>query len=617
MAAEQAALQEETELRRPDYLKRAKRPLTELEDDVDMDDQENTIPALGVTDSPVKGRRLTLFQETSEESFEQSLLAGGYPSYGLTPAYGEPSTPQASVKTGLSRRAVEWIHQATPGHPPPPSTTGPKDDNGFAPTEHELRKRRWLDAFKDHNVSDPPKKLHAVEVEGCGRVLIDQPPEDLSTQQVETPSKRRNARRKRGGAHDSPTRKKAQLPEAVDETDVGRPNWLDRVFPWSMRVHEREELAQREEEQKLVWIERYLERESDEDEEEDQSLNLPLEDADPPVKRGRGKMVPLPDNPDEPREPASVRRSKYYPSDPADARAALLSKRSVRALAFRRRQEEDEVVCICRGKDDGRELVQCDDCKEWFHLKCIGISDISELGKEEDPWYCTDCLGLPPVRSSSPTFVPTDDRPASRNRRDPLFFQVGSQESPMGVPWNISRVPKTPVRGGANTQQLSSRSSWDDSSSSQAGPRTPSTSHRPPRAYYTPKVYVPLDEPFDPLSTPSRGMQFSGPFTTPKPAAFLSARASATQTPSRPAKKHTAPWALDTPREETSSYRPVYDDSPVRRSQPRPEKYISARRVQESPLATRSTSIPFLERPYSPLSAKPGIDRTHSRSALA
>lgn len=41
----------------------------------------------GITESPTKGRRITLFQETSEESFEQSLLAGGYARYGDLPAY--------------------------------------------------------------------------------------------------------------------------------------------------------------------------------------------------------------------------------------------------------------------------------------------------------------------------------------------------------------------------------------------------------------------------------------------------------------------------------------------------------------------------------------------------
>ncbi|KAI0274027.1 hypothetical protein BGY98DRAFT_997298, partial [Russula aff. rugulosa BPL654] len=57
------------------------------------------------------------------------------------------------------------------------------------------------------------------------------------------------------------------------------------------------------------------------------------------------------------------------PSVPADARAALLSKRSIRAVDAQRRlhvksfadSDGEDILCICCGKDDGRGLVQCDD----------------------------------------------------------------------------------------------------------------------------------------------------------------------------------------------------------------------------------------------------------------
>ena len=104
MAAEQAVRNEETEARRPDYLKRTKRPsMDNVIPDIPSNDQENTHPALGVIDSPIKGRRLALFQETSEESFEQSLLAGGYPSYGGLATWAEPKTPvqNAPVVIGM------------------------------------------------------------------------------------------------------------------------------------------------------------------------------------------------------------------------------------------------------------------------------------------------------------------------------------------------------------------------------------------------------------------------------------------------------------------------------------------------------------------------------------
>lgn len=79
-------LAQEAEARRPEYLKRMKRTVQELDlaTATDGAPQGPTIqPAanIGITDSPVKGRRLTLFQETSDESFEESLMAGGYGRY--------------------------------------------------------------------------------------------------------------------------------------------------------------------------------------------------------------------------------------------------------------------------------------------------------------------------------------------------------------------------------------------------------------------------------------------------------------------------------------------------------------------------------------------------------
>ena len=81
MFENQLAQMKEAENRRPDYLKREKR--VDVRADVDtINQRENDRnSAIGITDSPNKGRRLTLFQETSEESFEESLMAGGYGRY--------------------------------------------------------------------------------------------------------------------------------------------------------------------------------------------------------------------------------------------------------------------------------------------------------------------------------------------------------------------------------------------------------------------------------------------------------------------------------------------------------------------------------------------------------
>lgn len=90
---------QEAEKRRPDYLKRAQRSLDEPDsvylDDMTFDD--DSWPAVGVTDSPQKGRRLKLFQETSEESFEESLMAGGYGRYVRSSSYCITSLLKARI----------------------------------------------------------------------------------------------------------------------------------------------------------------------------------------------------------------------------------------------------------------------------------------------------------------------------------------------------------------------------------------------------------------------------------------------------------------------------------------------------------------------------------------
>ena len=77
MLDETVAHMEQTENRRPDYFKRVKRAMVAQTDD----ERDHPLPGIEITVSPHKGRRLKLFQETSEESFEESLMAGGYGRY--------------------------------------------------------------------------------------------------------------------------------------------------------------------------------------------------------------------------------------------------------------------------------------------------------------------------------------------------------------------------------------------------------------------------------------------------------------------------------------------------------------------------------------------------------
>ncbi|CCL98332.1 uncharacterized protein FIBRA_00326 [Fibroporia radiculosa] len=624
MAADNAARLQEMEARRPDYLVRERRPRSTGDPATDLargeGDQGNGPPGLGVTESPAKGRRLQLFQETSDETFEQSLLAGGYPGYGSTQS-AEPQTPVNKGKDILSHQALQWLQQVTPGQASPGQLI-PDADADRAPSEKEVRKRKRLAAFEDCPESmQPPAKLHPREIEEMGRIVLyasaEEPPPFV------TPQKKRtyNRRKKRGGSHGAGSKRHGDpLP---DDTELQGPNWLDTVFPWCVRSQERTEDTRAEKEERLKRIERYLDRVSDGGSDEDESAEdqvlrpaVYLEDEEVvPRPRGRGKMVPLKANPLG--RPSEL-NNMYVPSDPADARAALLSKRSVRALAFRRRRsrrriDDDEdsldggVLCVCGREDDGGSLVQCDECRSWYHFGCVGVVDTSELGAEEDPWFCPDCLGVIPSSDplSEPTFVPTDYQLPVNGKRDPLFYQM--QQSP-STPWSFTRTPKTPNRGRDLTQTHSSLSSWD---SSQEGPSTPDSHTRGKRIFTTPGqpgVNASFDSPFDPTTTPSHSSRSRW-------AEAQTAKLSSSDSLSS-WRGISIPWSLINGDPGRSPFRNIYtsDDTPISRSGPRSLLSLASKSGSfGSPLASQSSFTGALKSMLEESPGKKGADIEHSK----
>lgn len=48
------------------------------------------------------------------------------------------------------------------------------------------------------------------------------------------------------------------------------------------------------------------------------------------------------------------------------------------------------VYCICRLPDDGRKMIQCTSCKQWYHCNCMKLSQrmIKSIEDIKKPWYC-------------------------------------------------------------------------------------------------------------------------------------------------------------------------------------------------------------------------------------
>ena len=49
-----------------------------------------------------------------------------------------------------------------------------------------------------------------------------------------------------------------------------------------------------------------------------------------------------------------------------------------------------DIYCTCRlpEPDDGSEMIQCDRCNEWYHVKCVDL----DLKLTDDDWFCAKCL---------------------------------------------------------------------------------------------------------------------------------------------------------------------------------------------------------------------------------
>jgi hypothetical protein len=462
------------------------------------------------------------------------------------------------------------------------------------PTEKELKKRKRLEAFRATRSEGPTRsRLYPVELEGKGRVLLDIPNEhpyhniQINAELSQSPAKKRatpSKRKGKKGSTETPSKDRRGSEQPVGAEDVAqkqKPNWPDAEFPWKLRTEEREEAAKAEEQERMKVIGRYFDGDSDEDGEEPPPVPDP-EDQDfvaqhgsqsflsperfAPPRMGRGKHVPLLAHPGDPRKSFQNKRV-VFPTDPGDARAALLAKRSVRALSYRRQRRQRELndsggnvedLCVCHGTDDGRELVQCDGCQTWYHLECLGIRDIEDLGREEDPWYCRWCVNrspspmpepelVPDLPMSEPTFVPTDETPTRReSSSDATLYPPSTlHDSPNWLP---QRIPRTPTRVAAGQSYQQQGPPWPDFSRHPASPTTPkgsvhsikiyAPSNTPSTANFDTHGYRVVEEsPFDPTSTPSRGIRFSGPgpFSTPKTNTWASRPGPLSfNTPSRP-----------------------------------------------------------------------------------
>ena len=80
------------------------------------------------------------------------------------------------------------------------------------------------------------------------------------------------------------------------------------------------------------------------------------------------------------------------------------------------RKEKLNVYCYCRQIDDGRRMVRCDGCEDWFHVNCAKISPHRLRQIKSSLWFCKSCYKDKPSYSQSMSSKPINDYDYSYSR---------------------------------------------------------------------------------------------------------------------------------------------------------------------------------------------------------
>ncbi|KZT42762.1 hypothetical protein SISSUDRAFT_845593 [Sistotremastrum suecicum HHB10207 ss-3] len=521
---------------RPDYLQRGGRPSDfELQDaEADGHLNEHLKNSLSVTTSPEKGRRLKLYEE------RENSING----VGSTPP---PPPLLESLPITPPKKLFSLADEATM-----------ESQIKTLPPEKQLKLQKRLEAFsapRTHTTLKP------IELPDKGRVIADEqlflPKESSSILQSKRPPPKKSKKKKKG-----PMKSHSMHDVTNDVPDNGsvitsltdengafqKPAWPDDEFPWKQqRDEDNRETA------RMLAIQRYLLHDSDSSDSGEFELgssgrnNAPA--TPPPSRRARGKRVMVNErfqkdlDTMEDELPTGYSGRLHLPMDPSDARAALIAKPEARALIYRsvRRKRAERAAdrdgsddgslnCVCGLSDDDRPMVRCDGCRSWYHQNCMNITDENDLGEE---WFCDTCHSHH-MRVVEPTLVPTaeDNVPLRSSPPNvPLYQGPIPGFHAFGTP-QFPQTPKSKRRFGYDSSGVGSSLShssqmpfWGESQES-VNPTTPQQDQSKKssvKVWSSPTFFdeasTEHDAPFDPMSTPSRGLKFDallGMAATPK-----------------------------------------------------------------------------------------------------
>ncbi|KAJ3184317.1 PHD finger protein 3 [Geranomyces variabilis] len=107
------------------------------------------------------------------------------------------------------------------------------------------------------------------------------------------------------------------------------------------------------------------------------------------------------------------------------------------------------VYCSCRQPDKGNFMIQCDNCEEWFHGSCVGLT--KKVGEKLTTFHCEACKALRGLPTTQPSTTPTATKSAAQTAaKQPRRHSTGRTTPAAAAASKASLSASTPAAAAAS-----------------------------------------------------------------------------------------------------------------------------------------------------------------------
>lgn len=92
--------------------------------------------------------------------------------------------------------------------------------------------------------------------------------------------------------------------------------------------------------------------------------------------------------------------------------------------------DPDRLWCICKQPHNGRFMICCDKCEDWFHGKCVNVTKAmgKEIEEKKKEWRCPNCKATEGAGGSTTKKVDSKKKPFNQQKLT-KFFAKSQKES--------------------------------------------------------------------------------------------------------------------------------------------------------------------------------------------